>query len=200
MNPELLFRLLAGLFLVSAFAISIYFRHKAERQGGRKASTEGQSLLIGLRLLGLLTLLPLFGYLVNPAWVAPLRMAVPEPLRWGAAAVAMLMIPALYWLFSSIGNNISPTQTTRQGHQLITDGPYRYIRHPLYTFGALFFLALALLTGLWWLGLGLVAALVILAWRTPREEAHLLATFGDEYRQYMARTGRYFPRLQPGKA
>jgi protein-S-isoprenylcysteine O-methyltransferase Ste14 len=200
MNPEPLFRLLTAGLLVSAFAFSVYFRHRAERQGGRKTSKEGQSLLIVLRLIGLLTLLPLLGYLINPAWVAPLRLAVPEPLRWGAAAVAALLIPALYWLFSTIGNNISPTQTTRQGHQLITTGPYRYIRHPLYTFGGLFFLALALLSGIWWLALGLVAGLGLLIWRTPREEAHLIATFGEEYRQYMARTGRYFPRLLSHRA
>jgi protein-S-isoprenylcysteine O-methyltransferase Ste14 len=40
----------------------------------------------------------------------------------------------------------------------------------------------------------LAIGLAILAWRTPREEAHLLAQFGDEYRNYMARTGRYLPR------
>jgi protein-S-isoprenylcysteine O-methyltransferase Ste14 len=195
MNTELIFRGITAVLLISAFAISVYFRHQAERQGGRKASREGQGLLIWLRLLGLVTLLPLFGYLVYPAWVNGVRVAVPEPLRWAAAGCAALMIPAFYWLFATIGTNISPTQTTRQGHQLVTTGPYRYIRHPLYTFGMIFFLALAVLTGLWWIGVGLVIVLTILAWRTPREEAHLLATFGEEYRHYMARTGRYLPRL-----
>jgi protein-S-isoprenylcysteine O-methyltransferase Ste14 len=194
MNNELTFRIITAVLLVSAFTISIYFRHKAERRGGRKNSNEGQRLLILLRLLGLLCLLPLVGYLIQPAWVAWARFSAPLWLRWGAAAYATCMIPALYWLFATIGNNISPTQTTRQGHQLVTTGPYRYIRHPLYTFGALFFGALILLTGLWWLGVGLAICLGILAWRTPREEAHLLAQFGNEYRDYMARTGRYLPR------
>jgi protein-S-isoprenylcysteine O-methyltransferase Ste14 len=195
MNHELTFRAVSTLLLMSAFTISAYFRHKAERQGGRKTSSEGQRLLILLRLLGLLSLLPLFGYFIRPAWVAWARFSVPVWLRWTAAIYAACMIPALYWLFATIGNNISPTQTTRQGHQLVTTGPYRYIRHPLYTFGALFFGALVLLTGLWWLGVGLAIGLVILVWRTPREEAHLLAKFGDEYHDYMNRTGRYLPRL-----
>jgi protein-S-isoprenylcysteine O-methyltransferase Ste14 len=106
------------------------------------------------------------------------------------------MMPAfIYWLFSTIGNNISPVQTTRSDHQLITSGPYRWIRHPLYTFGSILFIALTVLTGLWWLAVGMGIALPLLAWRTPREEAHLLAKFGDEYRAYMDRTGRYLPRF-----
>jgi protein-S-isoprenylcysteine O-methyltransferase Ste14 len=109
--------------------------------------------------------------------------------------LALLMVGGIYWLFSAIGANISPIETTRRGHQLVTAGPYRWIRHPLYTFASLFFLALALLTGLWWLVGGMLVVLPILAWRTPREEAHLLAHFGDEYRVYMQRTGRYLPRL-----
>jgi len=65
----------------------------------------------------------------------------------------------------------------------------------LYTFGTIFFLALALLSGVWWLGVGMLVSFAILFWRTGREEANLLKRFGDEYRTYMQRTGRYLPRL-----
>jgi len=64
----------------------------------------------------------------------------------------------------------------------------------LYTFGTIFFLALALLSGVWWLGVGMLVSFAILFWRTGREEANLLKRFGDEYRTYMQRTGRYLPR------
>jgi protein-S-isoprenylcysteine O-methyltransferase Ste14 len=69
------------------------------------------------------------------------------------------------------------------------------MRHPLYTFGALWLLALAGVTTLWWLGLVLLPALLALGWRTRYEEANLLARFGDEYRAYMAQTGRFLPKL-----
>jgi protein-S-isoprenylcysteine O-methyltransferase Ste14 len=195
MDTETLFRFITFLSLALAVGISVYFRHRAEREGGQLDRSEGQGLLVIMRLVGLIAILPLVGYLLNPAWVAWARVPLPEWLRWLGAVVALIMPAFIYWLFVTIGNNISPVHTTRSDHQLITGGPYRWIRHPLYTFGSIFFIALTVLTGLWWLAVGMGFALALLAWRTPREEAHLLAKFGDEYRAYMDRTGRYLPRL-----
>ncbi len=191
------FRLVTLLLLIAAFGISAYFRRKADREAGELDKSEGQGLLVFLRLLALLILLPVLLYLIQPAWVAWARLPLPDWLRWTAAGVAAIMVPAFYWLFTSIGTNISPTQATRVGHRLVTAGPYRYIRHPLYTFGLIFFLALAVLTAVWTLAAGLLLVFPLLLWRTPREEARLIDEFGDDYRAYMRRTGRYLPR--PGK-
>lgn len=196
MSNEMLFRLLTGALFVTVVTISIYFRHRAERQGGQLNRSEGQRLLIPLRLLGLVGVLPLLGYLINPDWVTWARFALPPWIRWGGALVAISMIPALYAVLATIGNNISPTEATRANHQLITSGPYRWIRHPLYTFGAIFFLALSVLTTLWWPALFLLPALVALIWRARFEEANLIARFGDEYRTYMQQTGRFLPKLR----
>jgi len=195
MTNELIFRVVTAILLLATVSISIYFRHQAERAGNPLDKTQGQGLLLGLRLLGLIGLLPLLLYLINPAWVAWARFSLPDAWRWVGALCAFSMIPLIYWLFRTIGHNISPTQATRRDHQLITTGPYRWIRHPLYTFGAIFYLSIVLLTTLWWLGMGLALVFAILLWRTPREEANLLARFGDEYREYMQRTGRYWPKL-----
>ena len=195
MTTETTFRLLTALTLLIVLSISIYFRHKAERQGGRLEKSEGQRLLVPLRLLGFIALLPLFGYLVNPDWVVWARVDLPDWLRWVAASVAISMVPAIYALFRAIGNNISPTEATRAHHQLITSGPYRWIRHPLYTFGAIFLFALMVQTTLWWLGMFLLPALLALHWRTRYEEANLIARFGDDYRRYMQRTGRFLPKV-----
>lgn len=195
MTNELIFRLITAAVLMTAFSISIYSRHKAERQGGKLEKAQGQRLLLPLRLLGILGLLPLLGYLIKPDWVAWARFALPDGVRWVAAIVAIGTLPAIYAIFSTIGNNISPTEATRANHQLMTNGPYRWIRHPLYTFGTLLFLALVVLTTVWWLGLFLLPAIWALVWRTRYEEANLTARFGDEYRLYMQRTGRFFPKL-----
>lgn len=196
MTSEMIFRLLTVALLVTAFAISIYFRHRADRQGGQLNKAEGQRLLIPLRLLGLVGLLPLFGYVINPDWVAWARLDLPLWTRWVAALVAISMLPVLYAVLATIGNNISPTEATRVNHQLITSGPYRWVRHPLYTFGAIFFLALSALTTLWWLVLFLLPALLALIWRARFEEENLVARFGDEYRAYMQQTGRFLPKLR----
>jgi protein-S-isoprenylcysteine O-methyltransferase Ste14 len=195
MSEELNFRLVTLGLLLCVGAIGGYFRHRAEREGGKLESTQGQGLVIYLRLLALVALIPLLLYVINPAWVAWARMLLPDWVRWAAADVALVMLPLIYWLYAAIGNNISPTQATREGHQLVTSGPYRYIRHPLYTFAGIYFMAIAFVSALWWVAVWLLVALAILVWRTGQEEANLIARFGDQYRDYMAHTGRFFPRL-----
>jgi protein-S-isoprenylcysteine O-methyltransferase Ste14 len=195
MTPEIVFRLITLALLAAAAAIGGYFRRKADREGGQMRTAEGRGLVVVLRLLGLIVILPLFGYLINPDWVAWARFPLPDPVRWAAVAVAVSLILVFYWIFVSIGNNISPTQATRANHQLVTHGPYRWVRHPLYSAGFLMAVCLTLITALWWLAVAMLAPLTILFLRTAKEEANLIETFGDEYRQYMKRTGRFFPKL-----
>lgn len=192
-NTEVIFRFITLLLLVCAIGTSAYFRHKADRDGGPLKTGEGRGLVVVLRLLGLLILLPLFGYLINPAWVAWARLTLPDWVRWTAVLVAGALLPMLYWVLVSLGPNISATQATRQHHQLVMHGPYRYVRHPLYSFGSLFVIAIMVITSLWWL-VGLVIPLMFLVWRTSIEEARLIETFGDDYRAYMQRTGRFLPK------
>jgi protein-S-isoprenylcysteine O-methyltransferase Ste14 len=195
MDKELIYRALTLVLLVLMLGISIFFRRRADREGGQLSGDTGQRLVLLLRLLSLIIVLPLLGYLVNPAWVSWARVDLPDWLRWlgagGALAAALLGV----WVFRSIGINISPSHATRAGHRLVTHGPYHWVRHPLYSTGLLFYFSLTLLTGLWWLGAGGLIPLSVLMWRTPREEARLVEVFGDEYRAYMRRTGRFLPRL-----
>jgi len=108
-------------------------------------------------------------------------------------------IPLIYWLFRSLGLNVTPTVAIRKTHTLVTHGPYRWVRHPLYSTGLLFFLGLSLLAANWFIALAILAGFTALTLRTPHEEARLIGKFGDEYRSYMRATGRYFPRLRPSK-
>jgi protein-S-isoprenylcysteine O-methyltransferase Ste14 len=193
MSDEIVYRLLTFLFLVANVSISTYFRSRAERQAGQLKTAEGTRLVVLLRLIGLAVIAPLLIYLVNPQWVAWARFAPPDWVRWLGALVAAGTVPLVYWTVSSLGNNISPTQGTRQNHQLVTHGPYQWIRHPLYTVGLLFALALTLLTAIWWTGIGMIVPITILLLRTRQEEANLVATFGDEYRAYQTRTRRFLP-------
>ncbi len=194
MTNESLFRLLTFLLISAAFATSGYFRRKAERDGGQ-LNPGGKQLLLGLlRLLGLIAIAPLLIYLIRPELVAWARFDLPLWARWSGALVALLTIPVFIWIFRTLGANITPTHYTRRGHRLIKNGPYRWVRHPLYTTGLIFYAALTLLSGVWWTGIGLLAAFGVLVYRTSSEEAQLLEMFGDEYRSYMESTGRFIPR------
>ena len=79
---------------------------------------------------------------------------------------------------------------------LITSGPYRVIRHPIYTtfiliLGSTLFISANWLIGLSWIGM---TVLEIIS-RIRFEESLMLEYFGNQYREYMQRTGRLLPKL-----
>lgn len=194
---ENIFRLLAALILFTGIGISSYFRRKADRESGERISrrVDGTAFMRIIQLGGLILWLSPLVYLINPAWMAWSRIGLPEWMRWLGVVLGVLCAFGIYWLFSSIGSGITPTSATRKQHQLVTSGPYRWIRHPLYTFGSSLFIALGMIADNWFIALLGILAFIAMASRTPKEEANLIQKFGDEYRDYMKRTGRYFPRL-----
>src|SRR5437588_456867 len=74
-------------------------------------------------------------------------------------------------------------------------GPYRYVRNPMYSGILIVGTGFGLAVGTWLLPLAAALMFWILARRTRIEEMYLVARFGDQYRSYMTRVGRFFPRL-----
>lgn len=194
---ENIFRGLVALILMASVSISTYFRRKADKDTGEKISrkVDGTALMTIIKIGGLILWLSPIVYLINPVWMSWSKIGLPAEVRGLGVALGVICVGLLYWLFSSIGSGISPTSATRQQHTLTTHGPYRWVRHPLYTVGATLFIALGLTADNW-----LIAALGVLTFsvmviRTPKEESNLIEKFGDEYREYMQHTGRFFPKL-----
>jgi len=197
MTTENLFRIAAiAIFLAGAF-ISTYYRRKADRETGEKISSraEGLPIMIALRVAGLSLWLAVFAYLLNPAWVSWARVGLPLWMRWLGLGLGLLADLFSYWVFSNLGNNVSPTVATRTSHQLVTSGPYRWMRHPLYSMGMIAYIGFALLSANWFIGLMAIIVFMILIIRVAQEEAHLIEKFGNDYRNYMKRTGAFLPRI-----
>jgi len=194
---ENVFRIVAALLLFTGISISGYFRRKADRDSGEKISrkVDGAVIMILIRFGGLLLWLSPMMYLINPGWMAWSKIGLPEWVRWLGVGIGILCNIGVYWLFSSIGNGITPTSATRTEHKLVTSGPYRWVRHPLYTVGSSMFVAFGMIADNWFIACMGVIAFIIMAFRTPREEANLIEKFGDEYREYIQRTGRFLPKL-----
>lgn len=193
---ETFFRVATALAFVSAFGMSAYFRTRAQVKGGKLRSSAGQRPVFGLRLLGLAILVPVIGYIANPDWVAWARFDAPTWLRLIAVGVGAINTMLVLWMYRSLDTNVSPVEEARENATLITTGPYRWIRHPLYTFGMISMLTLTFMTAIWWIGvLALPLIAFFILWRVPREEAKLIEVFGDAYRDYMRRTGRFIPKL-----
>ena len=96
------------------------------------------------------------------------------------------------------GRRISCTKTLFYEHKLVTNGICKYIRHPLYTFGASMFVAFGMMADSWFVAALGIPTFILMAIRTPKKEARLIEKFGDEYRNYMNRTGRFFPKFGEG--
>lgn len=194
---ENIFRILAAVILFTGVGISVYFRRKADKETGERLSrsADGNAMMTMIRVFGLILWLSPVVYLINPSWMAWSKIGLPDWVRWLGVGIGVLCVPGIYWLFSSIGTGITPVSATRKEHKLSTRGPYRWVRHPLYTIGSSFYISLGLMADNWFITFMGVLAFITMAIRTPKEEANLIEKFGDEYRQYMKRTGRFFPKF-----
>ena len=194
---ENIFRILAGVILLTGMTISSYFRRKADRDSGETLSrkADGNTIMTVIRIGGLILWLSPFVYLINPGWMSWSKIGLPEWVRWLGVGIGLLCTIGIYWLFRSIGSGITPTSATRKDHKLVTHGIYRYVRHPLYTIGLSMFVSFGMMADNWFTAALGILAFIAMAIRTPKEEANLIEKFGDEYREYMKRTGRFFPKL-----
>ena len=193
-----MFRWFALAALVGCLGISVYFRRRARREGETiPRRQEGAGLMAGRGLVALPLLAAILAYLVNPRWMAWASYPAPPWSRWGGVVLGLVTVPTAYWVFRSLGRNVSETVFTKEHHELVTHGPYRWVRHPLYANGIALLFAIGLMAANWLiLLLTLIALLAIRLVVVPMEERELLVKFGAVYRAYMGRTGGLWPRLR----
>ncbi len=192
-----MFRIIAMAIFVAGLLIGGYYRYQAEKAGEKISwNEEGAVVMILLRFFGLLGWGSVIVYLMNPEWMKWAEIPLPAMARWIGVITGVIAVPLLYWLFKSIGTNITQTVKTRKEHKLVTNGPYRWVRHPLYSVGTLLFTSFALMASNWFIGLTTLIGLVMLMVRLPKEEKNLVEKFGEEYKEYAKRTGRLIPRIR----
>jgi protein-S-isoprenylcysteine O-methyltransferase Ste14 len=115
-------------------------------------------------------------------------------LRWMAAVsgFACLLLTSVCW--SRMGTRWRMAVSMKGEAGLITDGPFRYVRHPIYALSMwLMVCSVIVVPDLPMLVVGIVH-LTLIQIKARNEERHLLALHGESYRAYLARTGRFFPR------
>jgi protein-S-isoprenylcysteine O-methyltransferase Ste14 len=196
MTADQTFRAVLIIAVVLVLPIGIY--HRLKSQATREKLDrwqEGLFILATLRPLGLAVWLGLIAWMIDPGWMAWSSVALPVWLRWTGVGVLALACGLLVWTFRCLGKNLTDTVVTRQTHTLVLNGPYRWVRHPFYDSAALVVLAVSLIVANWFFFLGGAAVVGLLIIRTRTEEENLVARFGDGYRDYMKRTGRFVPRM-----
>jgi protein-S-isoprenylcysteine O-methyltransferase Ste14 len=137
--------------------------------------------------------LGVLAYVIDPDWMAWSSLALPAWLRWTGVALGLTAGSLLTWTLRSLGPNLTDTVVTRKTHTLVTHGPYRSVRHPFYLSVAAAVAASALASANWFVLASGTLWFLLMVMRTAREEERLLARFGDAYRAYAGRAGRFLP-------
>jgi len=149
-----------------------------------------------LILVGVFMVAALVLYIWYPTLFPWLVLPFPDWLRWIGVLVGFISLFLLWWIHSTLGRAYSKALTIQERHTVMTDGPYRRVRHPMYTAFLIYFLSWFLIsTNLLFIIVWLLFLLTLIA-RMPKEEEMLIAQFGDEYSEYMKRTGRLLPPLR----
>ena len=156
---------------------------------GVKQETQGhllQSVGIMLAIIAafLLPRLPMFSFL-NVASTNP----VIDSLGVIMCAAGMVF---LVWARQNLGRNWSQTVSIKKGHELVTSGPYRYVRHPMYAGGIIACIGSAIVVGGAWILLLVILGLIFL-WRVGAEDRLMARQFPNEYPLYKKRTKALIP-------
>jgi protein-S-isoprenylcysteine O-methyltransferase Ste14 len=115
-------------------------------------------------------------------------------LRWAAAAIGVGCFALSIGCWRRMGKNWRMAVVPGERTELVTGGPYRYVRHPIYALSMLFMLCSAVVVPT--LPMLAVAAIhvALMLSKARNEESFLLGVHGEAYAAYRARTGRFLPR------
>lgn len=115
-------------------------------------------------------------------------------IRWIAACAAVVcyFLTVICWIV--MGRNWS-VAVVEDDQQLVTAGPFRFARHPIYALSILLIICTAIVLPTLPMAIVALLHIVLLNIKARGEEQHLLNKYGDQYRAYMQTTGRFMPNL-----
>lgn len=199
MTPENIFRI-TFLFIfvgvISALAYAVRLAVRLHGAAFAQAKNEVKPMLVVRGVVGI----PIWFFLID--WLFGLGLVpwafveLPPWMRWGGVALTPPVIAFFWWIHLVLGANYRGPVGLYERHELVTHGPYRWMRHPTYAAIPMVIVILFLLSANWVIGAGgFVLVNVVNLVRIPVEEAQLTERFGDEYRRYQERAGRFLPRF-----
>ncbi|MBC7187020.1 MAG: isoprenylcysteine carboxylmethyltransferase family protein [Calditrichaeota bacterium] len=195
-----------SFFRISFFAIfsllsvmRLYYRAKAGVLTQRPPLRAEGNLVLAVRVLfGVPLLLVTLCYCLDPQRLSWMTVPLPTAARLTGLVLGLAALVVLWAVHHALGANFTTSIVPKAHHTLVQTGPYRWVRHPMYSSYLLLFIAAFLISEN--LGIGLLGTAIILSLMTLRlrkEEALLIERFGENYRRYMQTTRKFFPAIDP---
>jgi protein-S-isoprenylcysteine O-methyltransferase Ste14 len=197
MIDDLEFRIALIAILFLRTIPGVYFWLRNLRSGEKlDRRPEGLAMRFGLRLGAGIYGIGVMAWLVKPSWMTWSSLPLPVWLRWIGVGLVVIGVLTLNWGLHALGKNFTDTVVTRKEQTLVTCGPYRWVRNPLYASYFVIATGVTLLTANYFPAVAGAAVLTLVVIRTRREEEKLIDRLGDEYREYMKQVGRFLPRIR----
>src|SRR5215831_19181883 len=125
--------------------------------------------------------------------VFPIHILPPTLARGIGVVCVLVSLPLAFTTLRVLSRAHTPVDPMKPTTVLVTEGPFRYSRNPIYVALTLLYLGVAFLVNAWWILLLVVPVLVVIRYGViAREEVYLTRKFGDAYRQYTAQVRRWF--------
>jgi protein-S-isoprenylcysteine O-methyltransferase Ste14 len=178
--------------------LRLYYRIKTGAIHDRVFNrTEGLAPVLIRWVMGVPLLASTGVYIFAPrawGWMYLPPDALPKAVRILGIILGYTAVFIIWRVHRELGVNFSSSLVLRSGHRLVRTGPYRFVRHPMYSAYLLLFIGAGLISLSWLLGVSGVAVIVtLMTIRLIKEESLLLARFGKEYADYRRGTGMFIP-------
>jgi protein-S-isoprenylcysteine O-methyltransferase Ste14 len=192
-DTEFVYRATVAVLGITGFGIRFYFQWQLRRvqRIARRSAGRDQVFYWLVFSAYVLAFVYAFSGLLDFA-----HFDLPPAVRWLGLPAGLLSLWLLVSAHRALGRNWSGILEISEQHRLVVTGPYNRVRHPMYS--AFFCLAAsyALLSANWLIAASNLGAVTLMYLARVRdEERMMLEQFGEEYRVYMARTGRLIPPL-----
>jgi len=193
---EIVFRLLMLSLIIAVVWIRLYFifqNEKAILGSDKSREVEPKAKSSITNILVIISRGLILAYIIAPSLISFFGLGINGKIRLGAAALAALLLCMQIWVHRTLGLSFDFRLITRDAQKLVTGGPYKWVRNPMYSVNIMTEICFGILSSnLLVLVFGFLTGALILG-RAYGEERMLLQNFGQEYERYRNSTKRFIP-------
>ncbi|MGC4232648.1 MAG: protein-S-isoprenylcysteine O-methyltransferase [Niabella sp.] len=191
---EITYKILLGMLVIAMNLIRGYYQSRYKKSHEITVTEKFRTREKGLVILTTICMaVPGLIWLFTSG-LSFAQFYLPDYIRVGGFVIGVYSMWLFYRVHKTLGDNWSPVLEIRKEHTLIISGPYKYVRHPMYTAMLLWAVSFTLITANWFYSIALFACITLLfIIRIPDEEKLMTAQFGQQYKVYMLQVKRIIP-------